>query len=160
MTDVPLHHGETLLAEWRPDFRVFARKLLFVGAITALILGGFGGAFGGRDDLFFWIASFPLVMAIYIFVFGDYDEWPRRRDDCWLLTNDRLIFRNTRDDTQNADVDLCDILRIRPWMGWALRVRLESRQAIVMAFLPDGKSVRATLQAAVDTARKGDAHDA
>lgn len=152
MTDVTLHHGEVLLAEWRPEFRIFARKLITVGVITALVLGGFGGVFGGKQDIFFWVATFPLVMVVYIFVFGDYDEWPRRRDDRWLLTNDRLIFRNISDETQNADVSLHDIVRIRLWMTWALRVRLDNRRAIVLAFLPDTGSIRKTLQTAVDAA--------
>lgn len=155
MTTAPLHHGEALLAEWRPEFRVFLRKLLVVGAVTTVILGGIGGLFGQREDLLIWIASFPVVMAFYIFIFDDYDEWPRRRDDRWLLTNRRLLYRNTGDDTRNSEIALTDIVRIRPWMTWTLRVRLSNGQAIVLSFLPDGRAVRAALQSAVDAATGG-----
>lgn len=151
--DTGLHLGETLLAEWRPAFGVFLRKLLVVGALTALLLGAAGMSMS--QNVWLWIASFPLAMAAYIFVFDDYDEWPRRRHDRWLLTDRRLVYRHGRDAGQNRAVELTEIARIRPWMSWALRVRLRNRQTLLLSYLPEIGTVRAALDTAVAQAGGG-----
>ncbi len=152
-SDPALAESETLVAEWRPTFRVFLHKLVLVAALTTLVLGTIGFGYSSRPLL--WIASIPVSMAFYVFIFSDFDEWHRRKTDKWVLTDQRLLFFNQRDSAENAEVALIDIVLVKPWMTWALRVTLRNRQTIVMKFLPDVKATGLTLQRASQEAMGG-----
>ncbi len=147
--DIDLHWDEAVLAEWRPQFRVFLRKLLIVGALTAL---GLGGLSFGLDSLI-TLLSFPLFMLIYIFLFDDYAEWPKRRDELWVLTNQRLLCSNPMGDEPLAWIHLEDIHRVGGWVPWALTVTLDNRQKVVVSFLADRLNVRDQIRSAVTQAR-------
>lgn len=155
----PLDHhlmipGETLLQTWHPNLRIFLRKLLWVGFLTALFLGS-GALLSGRSTteiLLFWIISTPAAMAFYIFIFGDYDEWFRRRDERWVLTNLRLTFIAPNSNPEPMSVDLADITRIQGWMWWSLRIRLINGQKLTMDYLPNRADIRRSILAARDLA--------
>lgn len=148
--DLPLLESETLLAQWQPSFRVFLHKLVPVAALTTLVLGTIGFGYSSRP--LFWIASIPVSMLFYIFIFSDLDEWHRRKTDRWVLTDQRLLFRNLQDSQEDAEVPLDDIAGVKPWMTWALRVTLRNHQTIVMKFLPDTRTTGQVLQKAAQTA--------
>lgn len=138
--------GETVLAEWRPALRIWGRKVLFVTFVTALALGLAGWW------LQFWplLAALPVAMAVWFVVFDDWQDWRRHRDDRWWLTGERLIFDNGDDMDPLAWSELSDLVKVQPWMWWALRLRFADGRATMMHFLPDRARVRARLLAARD----------
>lgn len=150
MTDALLKSNERLQQEWRPEFRIFLRKLLALGLVTALMLGGVSYAFGSL----LWMLSLPLFMLA--FMFDDLREWRLRRADRWLLTNQRLIFINPDEETATMAIDLQQIARIRQWMWWALSLKLSNGQSITLMFLPQLDDVCAAIQTARDQNAEGD----
>ena len=156
VSDLNLSENETLIAEWQPALRIFLRKLLLVAVLTTLALGGFGIGFTSNPVL--WFASIPFAMCFYIFIFSDFAEWHRRRVDRWVLTDQRLLYRNVEDATEAAEVALTEITDVREWMTWALRITLTNGQTVVLKFLPDLTGTGATLRSALQAA-KGQAND-
>lgn len=154
--DIPHPDGlapdERLLAEWRPSARVFWRKFVFWGVVSALIF--FAGAAGFGVPLPVFLIGFPLCVVAFMFVFGDYQDWLLRRNDRWLLTDRRLIFRNAAGEHGSVDLNRIEQSRVGLW---ALTLRLTDRQAVTMPYLPDRTEVRDCILETRDR-MKGTAH--
>ena len=146
--------GETLLQTWTPNLRIFLRKLGWVGLMTAVFLGSGTLFVEGSTTriLLIWIVSTPVAMAFYIFIFGDYEEWFRRRGERWILTNQRLIFLAPNSTSDPISVDMRDIADIKSWMWWTLRITLLSGQKMTMDYLPNRSEIRASILAVRDQA--------
>lgn len=149
---VDLDEGEVLKEVWRPQFRYFCYKVLFVSGLTTILLGGGANLSLGVTGLLIWLVSFLISSALYAFVFDDIFEWSARREDVWVLTNRRLIFYSPRDDNSPAFVALNQIKQVKTWLFWGLRVRLLPRDQVMMLFLPDRPRIRDLIQAAVENA--------
>lgn len=144
MSDALFRPDEKLVQEWRPEFRVFLRKLFALGLITALMLAAVSYAFA--EPL--WMLSLPLFMVA--FMFDDFREWRQRRHDRWLLTNHRLIFINPDEDTAEMSIDLQQIAQVRQWMWWAISLKLINGQSTTLMFLPQLGDIRHAIQSACD----------
>lgn len=144
MSDALLRTDEKLVQEWRPEFRIFLRKLFALGLVTALMLVAVSAAFA--EPL--WMLSLPLFMVA--FMFDDLKEWRQRRHDRWLLTNLRLIFINPNEDTPEMAIDLQQIVRVRQWMWWAISLKLVNGQSTTLMFLPQLDDIRHAIQSACD----------
>lgn len=143
--------GESRLAEWRPVFALFLRRLLVTSGLTALALCAAAlTMIGPQGPLWAWALALPLAMALAVFLFDDFEEWPRRRGDRWTLTDRRLIYRDASGVSAPWALPLERIERMRPWMGWALRLRLVNGQTLVLSYLPEIAAVRARIAAARD----------
>ncbi|MFY0618397.1 hypothetical protein [Shimia sp.] len=139
---IDLQDGENALHLWRPVFRLFLTKLVFVSFVTALFLGAsLDQAFDGHPALT-WIGSMLVSMAFYAFVFDDVFEWRQRRGDLWVLTDRRLIFFNPAEEGSPSSIDLEKIRSVKPWMFWGILVRLRPIDSVTMLFVPNRKTVR------------------
>ncbi|MFT4962397.1 MAG: hypothetical protein ACI92Z_003494 [Paracoccaceae bacterium] len=150
MNDITFKNGEKLLQEWRPQFRIFLRKLYALAGGTGLLLAGVSYAYA--EPL--WMLALPLFVAA--FMFDDFREWRQRRHDRWLLTNQRLIFINPDEDTEPMAIDLQQISRIRKWMWWALSLKMTNGQSFTMMLLPQLDNIQAAIQTAADQTSGGD----
>lgn len=141
--DLILDH-ETRLETWRPAFRIFLRKLLFVAALTTLALLPVIVFFG----VIAWLAASLLGSLVYFLVLDDYAEWQDRRGDTWVLTDQRLIFcrGDAPDDPGIAPLE--EITRVSRWMWWGVKLQFANRTATVMLFLPNSATVRDKIDAA------------
>lgn len=146
MIDELLKSNEKLVQEWHPEFRVFLRKMFVLGAVTTLFLGGVSYSYG----VLIWLLSIPIFMLAYVFLFDDYVEWRQRRHDRWLLTNQRLIFLNPDDESGVVSVDLSQVVTIKKWMWWALRIKLGNGQTVMLMFLPQLDDIRTAILSARD----------
>ena len=144
MSDVDFREAETTIAEWRPSFMIFLRKLLFVAILTTLALGVFAIQYG----VLIWLIGLPTGLAVYLVIFDDHTEWLRRRKDVWLLTDQRLILTDSFESEPPAYVDLAEIEEISTWTGWAVKLRLINGQSTTMSFLRNADDVRRQILAA------------
>jgi len=147
--DLTLKDGEVALQSWRPQLRIFLRKLAFVGGLTSLV---FGGVYF-PDSALEWaltVLTLPLSAMLYVFLFDDYQEWFKRRNDIWTLTNLRLLYLNTDQSMEPSQFYLSEIKRIKGWMWWTLRVKLVDGRAFRIDYLPDRKLACAAILSARD----------
>ncbi|WP_303485823.1 hypothetical protein [Shimia thalassica] len=137
---------EKLLADWRPALPLFLSKLALVAVLTLAVLGPLFVTY----NLFAWLGSAVASMLLYVFLFDDHLEWFRRRDDVWILTDQRLIFANPDDDNSPAYVHLAQITRVRRFMWWAVNVKLDNGMTTTLKYVPNGKLVQQSIRAARD----------
>lgn len=150
--------GESLLQTWQPHLLIFLRKLLWVGFLTTVFLGS-GSLFLGwgiLKTLLVWLATLPAAMAFYIFIFGDYEEWFRRRGERWVLTTQRLIFFGPDSGPEPISVPLTDIKSIGNWMWWTLRLNRGNGQRMTLDYLPNRAEIKTSILAARDKAKGND----
>ncbi|MEQ9694169.1 hypothetical protein [Shimia sp. SDUM112013] len=138
--------GERLLADWRPEFGLFAGKLLLVAGLTLLMFGPLIVTY----SFWAWLVSALGSLVIYVFLFDDHLEWIRRRDDVWLLTDQRLIFANSDAENSPAYIELAEITRIRRWMWWAVHLRLDNGMTVQLKYLPNSKHIQSSIRSARD----------
>lgn len=142
------HHqsDEKLLQEWQPEFRIYVRKMLVLGFVTAVILGGFCFYY----DALIWLLTLPLFMIAYIFAFDDFLEWPQRRHDRWLLTDQKLVFINPDEEVDSRAIGLDQISRVRKTFWWALSVKMADGQSFTMMFLSPMDEIKTAIVSARD----------
>lgn len=145
---VELQPGEANLHTWTPQLRYFLYKAAFVSGLTSVCLGGIAQVSLDLSGLVIWISSVVIGVVFYAFLFDDYLEWRARRDDVWVLTSQRLVFYNPKDDGMPVEMPLERILKVGTWMFWGVRVRLIPRDQIMMQFLPDRPAVRDAISSA------------
>jgi hypothetical protein len=141
--ETPLHDGETVLHGWRPNLAVFAQRALLLGFVTALGLSGFGFIAWWQ-----WLIAMPLLSLTYIFVFDDHTTWFRHRGDRWILTNMRLIYESSDSPEENAAIQLPDIIWMKPWFWWSLRLGFEGGTSTAIRFIRDPRGARKRIAAA------------
>lgn len=146
MTTAHLQSNEKLLQEWRPEFRVYVRKMLVLGFVTAVVLGGISFSY----DALVWLLTLPLFMVAYIFAFDDFLEWPQRRHDRWLLTDQKLVFINPDEDVKERAIDLDQISHVRKSLWWALTVKTAGGQSFTMMFLSPLDEIKSAILSARD----------
>ena len=101
------------------------RKILFINAVTAVLLGA--TALSAAVDLtdYIWvILTLPLAALFYLVAFEDLGEWFRHRQDVWTLTPKKLHLDNPGEEP--SWIDLKDIASVQTWMFWSLRIGLKS----------------------------------
>ena len=145
--------GETLLQEWRPEFRIYVRKMLVLGFVTAVLLGGVCFFY----DAMIWLLTLPLFMVAYIFAFDDFLEWPQHRLDRWLLTDQNLIFTNPGEDVESRAIALDQISHVRKTFGLGLAVKIADGQSFRMMFLSTADDVKTAIMSASNQ-YKGKSH--
>lgn len=153
---ISLARDEVPIEIWQPRFSVFLGKLAFVSCLTALLLGHIFTFSYTPYGFLLWAVSVLVAAAIYAFIFDDVFEWRARRDDSWVLTNQRLIFYNPNDDASPAYMPLQTVKMVRRWMFWGVQLKLVPRDAITMLFLKNRKTICTTLRAALSQTRAPD----
>ncbi|MEP2532085.1 hypothetical protein [Shimia sp.] len=146
---VDLRPDESVLATWRPQLRYFLYKAAFVSGLTALCLGSWAEFSFQTAGVLIWLASLVVSALFYAFIFDDFQEWPARRDDVWVLTSQRLVYFNPYEQEFPTDMPLDHILKVQVWMFWGVRVRLIPRDQIMMQFLPDRAGVKVAIKDAL-----------
>ncbi len=154
-TDLPdtirLSPTETLLAVWKPALPVFLRKLATVSLLTAIVLGMAFQSLTDFNGPLAWLISLIASAAFYAFIFDDVFEWRRRRDDHWVLTDQRLLYHNPNEGGEAASLSLANCGTSAVWMGWAVRLRLLPRGAVILLYLRDGSDIARQIRSAVAT---------
>ncbi|MCP4821917.1 MAG: hypothetical protein GY883_22250 [Shimia sp.] len=150
---IRLRADEHLIAIWRPAFKVFLRKITVVSLLTAVVLGVIFESFTDFNGPLAWFIGLIASAAFYAFIFDDVFEWRQRRDDHWVLTNQRLMFHNPLEDAEPASMSLANCGASTPWMGWSVRLRLLPSGAVILPYLRDCSEIAAQIRDAV-TAHK------
>ncbi|PID35225.1 MAG: hypothetical protein CR964_00720 [Rhodobacterales bacterium] len=142
-----LDPGEKVLAHWRPVLSQFARESVLAGALTSLLLAP---VLWGHP-LWVWLAAIVLGALAWGVIFDDLATWRQRRNDHWVLSNQRLLFCNDLGDGDPTGVPLSEITGFAGsgWFG-ILILRLSIGTKLRMSFLASPPKVRAAIIAARD----------
>ncbi|MCM2561614.1 hypothetical protein M8756_05100 [Lutimaribacter sp. EGI FJ00015] len=126
-----LDPGETLRATFRPSFRIYLQRELFVVVLTAV---AFAPLVLYLDEPRAWVIL-PLVMLVDLFVFDNLGDWRRNRTLNWVLTDKRLLQVDTQDPLGLRALPIAEIARLRRLMWWRLFVVGEEREIIEIAYV-------------------------
>ena len=150
---------EAFLGTYQPDLWTFIKRAVLLGLLSSLVLSPLSVT---NAALVFQSESLTMLSAMGLFlglaaiftllafvVFDDHTNWLRHRGDVWHLTSLRLIYENSERAELNASVNLSDIHATHRVLWRSLRIDLETRQAFVMKYLAQPRSV----EHEIDTAR-------
>ena len=143
-----LEPGEALRGLYRPSFRVYLRRELFVVTATALAFAPVVFFIGDPRG---WIVL-PLVVLVDLFVFDNLGDWRRNRSLMWLVTDKRLVQVDRRDPLDTRALPIAEIARLRGLLWWRLFVVGEGREIIDIAYVPGLRDLRAELARAREAA--------
>lgn len=150
-----LRPTEKVIAQYRPKFALFLQKSIVLAVLTTI---GFGFVPGLELSFVQRVGVALFLVAVFIIVFEEWRGWLDRRNDHWLLTNQRLVLTNTQDTDDISWLNLQDIDQVRNWMWWAIRVRGDDGRVTVMQFVGPVRSITKDLKTTI-TANKGYVHD-
>lgn len=139
-----LHSGEEIEQVFRPNFLSFLQRTLVVGILTTL---GFSLVPGLTISFAMQVGLALLVVVVWFFVFDEWQDWRDRRADLWILTNQRLILVNPREEENVSWLNLADIVSVRRVAWWSLRLKARDGRATLISYVGPTGPVRASILA-------------